>query len=262
MEPGAAAVVAADKRAMSGKKKRKQPETAATGEDPGGPAVQDSSVDAAGGGESVEKLKTELAALKAENRQLKKEQRREAKAARREATAAARRERKAAAKQQRAQETQAAGAGEAPPPADVSAWEGYGLCPGILATLARLGFSAPTHVQAACLPAAIRDRRDVVGAAQTGARGRAQAVAPPCHRTLAPPALLRHASVRSEAAARPWPWPRGLHASLSWPSHLPTPSAFQAPARPWPLDCPSLSCWPRRAAQEARRRRRPGSGGE
>jgi len=37
-----------------------------------------------------------------------------------------------------------------------------------LNALSRLGFSAPTHIQAECLPAAIRDRRDIIGAAQTG----------------------------------------------------------------------------------------------
>ncbi|EFN53171.1 hypothetical protein CHLNCDRAFT_15504, partial [Chlorella variabilis] len=42
------------------------------------------------------------------------------------------------------------------------------LHPAIEAALGRLGFEAPTHVQAECLPAAIRDRRDVIGAAQTG----------------------------------------------------------------------------------------------
>jgi len=51
--------------------------------------------------------------------------------------------------------------------ADVSSWAQYHLGSGVLDALARLGFSAPTHVQAECLPAAIRDRRDVIGAAQT-----------------------------------------------------------------------------------------------
>jgi ATP-dependent RNA helicase DDX24/MAK5 len=36
-----------------------------------------------------------------------------------------------------------------------------------MTALAEIGFSAPTQVQAECLPAAIRDRRDIIGAAQT-----------------------------------------------------------------------------------------------
>lgn len=50
---------------------------------------------------------------------------------------------------------------------DVSAWKDYFLQDEILSALSRLGFSAPTHIQAECLPAAIRDRRDIIGAAQT-----------------------------------------------------------------------------------------------
>ena len=51
---------------------------------------------------------------------------------------------------------------------DVSAWADFDLDSQILEALSHQGFSAPTHVQAECLPAAIRDRRDVIGAAQTG----------------------------------------------------------------------------------------------
>jgi hypothetical protein len=36
-----------------------------------------------------------------------------------------------------------------------------------MGALSKMGFSAPTHVQAECIPAAVRDRRDVIGAAQT-----------------------------------------------------------------------------------------------
>lgn len=50
---------------------------------------------------------------------------------------------------------------------DVSAWKDFFLQEEILNALSHLGFSAPTHIQAECLPAAIRDRRDVIGAAQT-----------------------------------------------------------------------------------------------
>eukprot|EP00191_Tetraselmis_sp_GSL018_P024721 CAMPEP_0177627994 /NCGR_PEP_ID=MMETSP0419_2-20121207/31509_1 /TAXON_ID=582737 /ORGANISM="Tetraselmis sp., Strain GSL018" /LENGTH=879 /DNA_ID=CAMNT_0019129203 /DNA_START=60 /DNA_END=2700 /DNA_ORIENTATION=- len=52
--------------------------------------------------------------------------------------------------------------------ADVSAWADFHLHPVVNHALARLGFSYPTPVQAECVPAAIRDWKDVIGAAQTG----------------------------------------------------------------------------------------------
>lgn len=51
---------------------------------------------------------------------------------------------------------------------DMTAWEDYHLDRRILDGLAAQGFSSPTHIQAECIPAALRDRRDIVGAAQTG----------------------------------------------------------------------------------------------
>lgn len=53
------------------------------------------------------------------------------------------------------------------PLADVSAWRPFELHPLVERALARLGFSEPTRVQEECIPAAVRDRRDVIGAAQT-----------------------------------------------------------------------------------------------
>lgn len=53
-------------------------------------------------------------------------------------------------------------------PVDVSAWSDFGLDAALLGTLASSGFATPTPIQTACLPAAIRDRRDIIGAAQTG----------------------------------------------------------------------------------------------
>ena len=50
---------------------------------------------------------------------------------------------------------------------DVRAWEGYGLGPRVLRALAGMGFEQPTPIQAECLLPAIRDRRDIIGAAQT-----------------------------------------------------------------------------------------------
>lgn len=47
-------------------------------------------------------------------------------------------------------------------------WQQYGLHPEILRGIARLGFKEPTEIQRLCLPRAIRDGRDVLGAAETG----------------------------------------------------------------------------------------------
>lgn len=50
---------------------------------------------------------------------------------------------------------------------DVTAWKDFYLDEKIIESLGRLGFAAPTQIQAECLPAAIRDKRDIIGAAQT-----------------------------------------------------------------------------------------------
>ena len=47
------------------------------------------------------------------------------------------------------------------------AWQGLGLNPGVIAAIAGLGFEEPTPIQRECLLPAIRDRRDIIGAAQT-----------------------------------------------------------------------------------------------
>ena len=49
----------------------------------------------------------------------------------------------------------------------VKAWDFSGLHPQLLKSLARLGFTHPTPIQQRCLPTAIWDGRDIVGAAQT-----------------------------------------------------------------------------------------------
>jgi len=50
---------------------------------------------------------------------------------------------------------------------DVSNWKPYDLDSLIEEALSKMGFGTPTPIQQECLPAAIRDRRDVIGAAQT-----------------------------------------------------------------------------------------------
>lgn len=56
----------------------------------------------------------------------------------------------------------------APPTAPSAAWANFGLEAQLLAAVVAQGFTEPTPIQRECLPAAIRDRRDVIGAAQTG----------------------------------------------------------------------------------------------
>ncbi len=54
--------------------------------------------------------------------------------------------------------------------ADVSAWKDLFVPEPVLTALSALGFSAPTPIQALALPPAIRDRLDILGAAETGTR--------------------------------------------------------------------------------------------
>ncbi|XP_064420935.1 ATP-dependent RNA helicase DDX24 [Latimeria chalumnae] len=52
--------------------------------------------------------------------------------------------------------------------ADVSAWKDLFVPEPVLRALRSLGFSAPTPIQALALPPAIRDKMDILGAAETG----------------------------------------------------------------------------------------------
>ncbi|XP_056103541.1 ATP-dependent RNA helicase DDX24 [Rhinichthys klamathensis goyatoka] len=54
------------------------------------------------------------------------------------------------------------------PGTDVSAWKDLFVPAPVLKALSALGFAAPTPIQALALPPAIRDRLDVLGAAETG----------------------------------------------------------------------------------------------
>ncbi|KAI4905480.1 hypothetical protein NFI96_028114, partial [Prochilodus magdalenae] len=51
---------------------------------------------------------------------------------------------------------------------DVSAWKDLFVPAPVLKALSKLGFSAPTPIQALALPSAIRDHMDILGAAETG----------------------------------------------------------------------------------------------
>lgn len=50
---------------------------------------------------------------------------------------------------------------------DMSAWSNLFVPQPVLAALAQQGFTKPTQIQELCLPAAIRDYQDVLGAAET-----------------------------------------------------------------------------------------------
>ena len=47
------------------------------------------------------------------------------------------------------------------------AWQGLGLGQQVVAAVAALGFEEPTPIQRECMLPAVRDRRDIIGAAQT-----------------------------------------------------------------------------------------------
>lgn len=131
----------------------------------------------------MDELKARLAALEAENKALRKgeaaatngnETPSDKKNDKAKKTAEKKKEKEPAKPKQKAKKgakSTAAGAEkteeEAVPMVDVSAWDDFQLDSQIMGALSKMGFSAPTHVQAECIPAAIRDRRDVIGAAQT-----------------------------------------------------------------------------------------------
>ncbi|XP_068435996.1 ATP-dependent RNA helicase DDX24 [Clinocottus analis] len=64
--------------------------------------------------------------------------------------------------------TNAAMAGPEDRKADVSAWNDLFVPAPVLRALSSLGFSSPSPIQALALPPAIRDRMDILGAAETG----------------------------------------------------------------------------------------------
>lgn len=64
--------------------------------------------------------------------------------------------------------TNAALSGSDDQDADVSAWKDLFVPSPVLKALSSLGFSSPTAIQALALPSAIRDRKDILGAAETG----------------------------------------------------------------------------------------------
>uniref|UniRef100_A0A3B5PY28 RNA helicase n=1 Tax=Xiphophorus maculatus TaxID=8083 RepID=A0A3B5PY28_XIPMA len=64
--------------------------------------------------------------------------------------------------------TNAALSGSEEKNSDVSAWKDLFVPSAVLKALSSLGFTSPTPIQALALPPAIRDRMDILGAAETG----------------------------------------------------------------------------------------------
>ena len=50
---------------------------------------------------------------------------------------------------------------------DMSAWESLGVPSPVLKALQDMSFTKPTPIQSECIPAAIRKRQDIMGAAET-----------------------------------------------------------------------------------------------
>ena len=129
--------------------------------------------------DDVEDLKARLAALEAENKALKKGKKGEQQeksdgggddstdTIKKKATKKTKKTQKKNGSNVAAAAAAAAGEDESGSGVDVSAWADFELDTRITAALSRMGFSAPTHVQAECIHSAVRDRRDVIGAAQT-----------------------------------------------------------------------------------------------
>ena len=67
---------------------------------------------------------------------------------------------------------------------DISAWSQFELHAKIAAAIAEAGFTQPTPIQEQCLLPAIRDRRDVIGAAQTVSSAMHAQKQPRCSCTL------------------------------------------------------------------------------
>lgn len=113
------------------------------------------------GAESVDTLKAKIAKLESENAKLRGSS--EGSQQRKKKGKSATEKKKAASLEKGGKKADDKNG----PLADVQSWAPFELHPLVERAIAQLGFSSPTEVQTECLPAAIRDRRDVIGAAQT-----------------------------------------------------------------------------------------------
>eukprot|EP01134_Creolimax_fragrantissima_P001078 CFRG1078T1 len=118
--------------------------------------------------------KDDKKAAKASTREEKKEQIKARKVLKRDAVQAdvkLARKQKQVERQEQKQLAAAEAAAEADKllkSANVSQWLPYNLHPSIMNGIARYGFESPTPIQKGCMEAAIREGRDVMGAAETG----------------------------------------------------------------------------------------------
>lgn len=120
------------------------------------------------GPQNLDVLKQRIAQLEAENRRLKKQG---DDAPSMPAEAAADKKKKKKKEKQTQKKLQNDGEGnetEARPEVDVSAWRPFGLHPLIEEALSLRGFGQPTPIQRECLPKALLEGKDVIGAAETG----------------------------------------------------------------------------------------------
>ena len=82
-------------------------------------------------------------------------------------------------------------------------WDKFGLHADIVAKLAAAGFTEPTPIQRATLPAALQGRRDIVGAAETGSGKTLAFGLPIMHRLLERQRQLPAPAARGAAEAAP-----------------------------------------------------------
>lgn len=109
------------------------------------------------------------------------------------------REEPVAAKSSKKTKNWAAGVlgGAAAKDANVSAWKDLCVPQPVLQALSYLGFSAPTPIQALALPSAIRDKMDILGAAETGS-GKTLAFAIPMIHSILEWRKMRESGITEE----------------------------------------------------------------
>ncbi len=124
---------------------------------------------AASGNDKLALLTAKIAALEAENLALKKSSTPDAaaKPAKKQKAAKAAKRTAAAKPTAAAAPADAESEDDASEAVDITAWSDFNLHPKIAQAIRQAGFSQPTPIQEQCLLPAIRDRRDVIGAAQT-----------------------------------------------------------------------------------------------
>ncbi|XP_075386848.1 ATP-dependent RNA helicase DDX24 [Tenrec ecaudatus] len=128
--------------------------------------------------------------------------------------------------------------------ADVSAWKDLFVPKPVLRALSFLGFSAPTPIQALTLAPAIRDKLDILGAAETGS-GKTLAFAIPMIHAVLQWQKRKPASAPSSAGAPPG----GTPAEASTETESPRKSGTESGASPDAAGVQSEAVFPEAGAQ-------------